>query len=60
MRVEQLGLLPVKAMLTALLLAALLVSAKTIKIYDPLQDPELYDVTFFSEAKFDSWLGESK
>jgi len=33
------------------------VLAKTIKIYDPLQDPELYDVTFFSEAKFDSWLG---
>jgi len=33
------------------------VPAKTIKIYDPLQDPELYDITFFSEAKFDSWLG---
>jgi len=33
------------------------VSAKTIKIYDPVQDPELYDITFFSEAKFDSWLG---
>ena len=36
------------------------VAAKTVVIYDPLQEPEVHEVTFADEAKFESWLGELK